>query len=157
MSKKKTQSELDKLMESQQDVSHNQKSPIPAHPQGWEPGVSFNHSQKKGTITSRPTTNSSPEFSDLLEEWGFNPDNYMILDNTLQVRSWDMNMGGGNIQQAWYYRTTVITNNIAITDKDYERLLKWIQSHKRKPTPTMKDTRRSFEVAMLYLKLSKDD
>jgi hypothetical protein len=157
MSKKKTQSELDKLMESQQDVSHNQKSPIPAHPQGWEPGVSFNHSKKKGTITSRPTTNSSPEFSDLLEEWGFNPDNYMILDNTLQVRTWDMNMGGGNIQQAWYYRATVIANDIAITDKDYERLLKWIQSHKRKPKPKMKDPKRSFFVAISDLQLGKRD
>ena len=71
MSKKKSQSELSKLMESQQDLEHNVKAPIPTHPQGWEPGVKFNHDKKQGTITSRPTTNSNPEFSDLLKDWGY--------------------------------------------------------------------------------------
>ena len=69
MSKKKTQTKLEELTESQQDVAHNEKSPIPTHPQGWEPGVTFSHDKKKGTITSRPTTNSNPEFADLLHEW----------------------------------------------------------------------------------------
>ena len=157
MSKKKTQTKLEELTESQQDVAHNEKSPIPTHPQGWEPGVTFSHDKKKGTITSRPTTNSNPEFADLLQEWGFDPKHYTILDNTLQVRTWDMNMGQGNIQQAWYYRATVVANDLAMSDVEYDKLLKWIQSHKRKPKQKVKDPKRSFFVAISDLQLGKRD
>ena len=73
---------MQELTKSQQDVSHNTKAPIPTHPQGWEPGVSFTHGNKKGTITSRPTTNASPKFEDLLRDWGFDPKHYTILQKS---------------------------------------------------------------------------
>lgn len=55
-----------------------------------------------------------------------------------------MNMGSGNIQQAWYYRATIVANDLALSDKDYDRLLSWIKSHKRKPKPKVTRPKRSF-------------
>ena len=148
---------MEKLTKNQQDIEHNKKGPIPEHPQGWEPGVAMKKGMKTGTITSRPTINPNPEFSELLKDWGFSPDDYQILDNTLQVRTWDMNMGGGETQQAWYYKATIIAKDLALTDKDYDRLSKWILSHKRKPKPKIKKPQRSFFVAISDLQLGKRD
>lgn len=150
-------SKMEKLTKNQQDIEHNKKGPIPEHPQGWEPGVAMKKGMKTGTITSRPTINPNPEFSELLKDWGFSPDDYQILDNTLQVRTWDMNMGGGETQQAWYYKATIIAKDLALTDKDYDRLSKWILSHKRKPKPKIKKPQRSFFVAISDLQLGKRD
>ena len=150
-------SKMEKLTKNQQDIEHNKKGPIPEHPQGWEPGVAMKKGMKTGTITSRPTTNPNPEFSELLKDWGFSPDDYQILDNTLQVRTWDMNMGGGETQQAWYYKATIVAKDLALTDKDYDRLSKWILSHKRKPKPKIKKPQRSFFVAISDLQLGKRD
>ena len=150
-------SKMEKLTKNQQDIEHNKKGPIPEHPQGWEPGVAMKKGMKTGTITSRPTINPNPEFSELLKDWGFSPDDYQILDNTLQVRTWDMNMGGGETQQAWYYKATIVAKDLALTDKDYDRLSKWILSHKRKPKPKIKKPQRSFFVAISDLQLGKRD
>lgn len=156
-SNKDSLSKMEKLTKNQQDIEHNKKGPIPEHPQGWEPGVAMKKGMKTGTITSRPTINPNPEFSELLKDWGFSPDDYQILDNTLQVRTWDMNMGGGETQQAWYYKATIIAKDLALTDKDYDRLSKWILSHKRKPKPKIKKPQRSFFVAISDLQLGKRD
>ena len=156
-SNKDSLSKMEKLTKNQQDIEHNKKGPIPEHPQGWEPGVAMKKGMKTGTITSRPTINPNPEFSELLKDWGFSPDDYQILDNTLQVRTWDMNMGGGETQQAWYYKATIVAKDLALTDKDYDRLSKWILSHKRKPKPKIKKPQRSFFVAISDLQLGKRD
>ena len=44
-----------------------------------------------------------------------------------------------------------------MSDVEYDKLLKWIQSHKRKPKQKVKDPKRSFFVAISDLQLGKRD
>ncbi len=93
----KNNSQVSKLTETQQDVAHNKVKEGVTHPNGWEPGVKFDYKTKTGTITSRAMTSSTPEFDELLQEWGFDPKKYAIVNDTLRVSTWDMNVGKGEI------------------------------------------------------------
>ena len=99
-------------------------------------------------MTTRPVTSELSEFDDLLREWGFDPNKYMILDNTIRVSTWDMNLGKGEIQQAWAYKAQIVAKDLVLDTKDYAKLNSWIQSYKRKPKPKVKQPKSTFFVAI---------
>ena len=76
-----------------------------SHPKGWEPGIVFDG--KHGTITSRPVAEPTPDWDSLLRTWGFDPATVEIVDDTVQVRTWDAAVGGGETKTMWYYRAAV--------------------------------------------------
>ena len=153
----KNNSQVSKLTATQQDVAHNEVKDTPSHPNGWEPGVEFNYKTKTGTITTRAMDNASPEFNDLLRSWGFDPDKYSILNDTIRVSTWDMNMGKGDVQQAWAYKAQIVYKEHALDKEDYDRISKWIQTYKRKAKPKVTKPQASFFVAISDLQLGKRD
>lgn len=72
-----------------------------SHPEGWEPGVAWDG--RKGTITSRPLAEPTPDWTSLLETWGFDPKLFEIIE-PVQVRTWDAAIGDGNVRTMWYYK-----------------------------------------------------
>lgn len=76
----------------------------PQHPQGWEPGISFNG--QTGTITSRPIAEPGPDWAELLRVWGFDPDKVEVVE-PVQVRTWDAAIGNGETRTMWYYRAGI--------------------------------------------------
>lgn len=135
--KKKTESEkLNQFLELYQDKESNKKLAKQKYPIGWQPHAEYDPKSNKGTLVSRGTQDQEPEFATLLLEWGFDPKEYEIVGN-LQVRTWDMNMGGGETQQAWYYKAD-IRKKVPSLDTDYGQLLKEIKSYKPKTAPVKK-------------------
>ena len=135
--KKKTESEkLNQFLELYQDKESNKKLAKQKYPIGWQPHAEYDPKSNKGTLVSRGTQEQEPEFATLLLEWGFDPNEYEIVGN-LQVRTWDMNMGGGETQQAWYYKAD-IRKKVPSLDTDYGQLLKEIKSYKPKTAPVKK-------------------
>ena len=153
----KNNSQVNRFTATQQDVTHNKANETGSHPQGWEPGVVFDYKTRTGMMTTRPVTSELSEFDDLLREWGFDPNKYMILDNTIRVSTWDMNLGKGEIQQAWAYKAQIVAKDLVLDTKDYAKLNSWIQSYKRKPKPKVKQPKSSFFVAISDLQLGKRD
>ena len=135
--KKKTESEkLNQFLELYQDKESNKKLAKQKYPIGWQPHAEYDPKSNKGTLVSRGTQDQEPEFATLLLEWGFDPKEYEIVGN-LQVRTWDMNMGGGETQQAWYYKAD-IRKKVPSLDTDYGQLLAEIKSYKPKTAPVKK-------------------
>jgi hypothetical protein len=135
--KKKTESvKLNQFLELYQDKESNKKLAKEKYPIGWQPHAEYDPKSNKGTLVSRGTQEQEPEFATLLLEWGFDPEEYEIVGN-LQVRTWDMNMGGGETQQAWYYKAD-IRKKIPSLDTDYGQLLAEIKSYKPKTAPVKK-------------------
>jgi len=153
----KNNSQVSKLTSTQQDVPHNKTNMMTNHASGWEPGVEFNYKTKSGTLTTRPIDNSNPEFDKLLAEWGFDPEKYSIVNDTIRVSTWDMNLGKGEIQQAWAYKAQIVAKEHTLDKKDYNRMSKWIESYKRKPKPKVTQPTASFFVAISDLQLGKRD
>lgn len=136
MKKKSESVKLNQFLELYQDKESNKKLAKQKYPIGWQPHAEYDPKSNKGTLVSRGTQDQEPEFATLLLEWGFDPKEYEIVGN-LQVRTWDMNMGGGETQQAWYYKAD-IRKKIPSLDTDYGQLLKEIKSYKPKTAPIKK-------------------
>ncbi|MAW27038.1 MAG: hypothetical protein CL498_03495 [Actinobacteria bacterium] len=136
MKKKSESVKLNQFLELYQDKESNKKLAKQKYPIGWQPHAEYDPKSNKGTLVSRGTQEQEPEFATLLLEWGFDPNEYEIVGN-LQVRTWDMNMGGGETQQAWYYKAD-IRKKIPSLDTDYGQLLKEIKSYKPKTAPVKK-------------------
>ena len=64
--------------------------------------------KKTGTITTRALQQANPQFDELLQSWGFDPKKYSILNDTIRVSTWDMNLGKGDVQQAWAYKAQIV-------------------------------------------------
>jgi hypothetical protein len=99
------------------------------HPKGWEPGVSFDGT--KGTITAR-STEPKPNWSDLLKEWGFDPNLYQVVE-PVQVRTWEAAIGNGATKQFWYYKADIRSGSPEADTTDWEAL-KALATRKR-PAP----------------------
>lgn len=72
------------------------------HPEGWEPGVEWDGSEGKLTVQ----TSGSPVWDDLMTQWGFDPLLFEVVE-PVQFRTWDANVGGGEIQRMYYYRAVI--------------------------------------------------
>lgn len=80
------------------------RKPRQAHPDGWTPGVEING--KTGTITTKPLETKDPQWSEQLKTWGFDPDQYRIVE-PVQIRTWEAAIGNGEVRQLWYYRASI--------------------------------------------------
>jgi len=135
MSEKKS---LEDFLNKQKEIEQHKTASKRKHPKGFEPGVSYNPNTNTGHVISRPTTNPDPTFESLLQEWGWDPAEYEILGN-LHVRTWDMNMGDGVKEQAWYYKADIRKRDPE-KDADLKQLISQIKKHKpfKKPPATKK-------------------
>jgi hypothetical protein len=87
------------LLAVQQDVPTVQPKVL-RHPSGWEPGVDT----ARGVIVTPPVLSSAPpeDWSELLAEFGLDPDRWEVVSDSVQVRAWDSNVGGGEIARIFY-------------------------------------------------------
>lgn len=76
----------DRLARLLEPVPGSPYSPIPQPPKGWEPGVMLDGNA--GTITSRPSGESVPQWDTLLRSWGFDPADYEV-EEPVRVSTWD--------------------------------------------------------------------
>jgi predicted phosphodiesterase len=111
-----------------QDQREDARRPKRKHPEGWEPGVAWDENSKTGSITVQQNK-PRPDWDSLLREWGFDPEQFEIADDTIQFRTWDANTGEGNVQRMYYYRAQIRTRSNR-PDADVEALIQEIKKHK---------------------------
>lgn len=127
--------------------------PRMTHPTGWEPGINT----ETGRICIR--TEDAPDksvidWSEWVEAFGFSGEHFTVLDDTVEVRSWDSNMGAGNVARFYYYKAKIVKT--AKASYDYEDLKRDIK--KFKPLKTAKKTGdKSYIIALADLQIGKKD
>lgn len=101
----------------------------PKHPTGYEPGLDT----AKNEITGRwdhPLEESEYEdaFTELLKEWGFDPNLFAIEDDRVEIRTWDAHYGvDQEPKRFWYYKARVVRKR---PKANIEELVKRIRSRK---------------------------
>lgn len=107
--------------------------PPTRHPQGWEPGIAWDGAS--GELTTGPMAEApSPlVWAELVADWGLDPATTEIVPGSVQVRGWDANVGGGELQRLRYYRATVRQRTATAEDDrvDIDALCALVE--KRKP------------------------
>lgn len=123
------------------------------HPQGWEPGVAWNGTD--GSLTTGPLTHA-PDRTELLQVWNLDPQTYEVVE-PVQYRAWDANLGEGNVQRLFYYRTNVrLRTGGPDAEEDIEALCRLIQ----KRTPIKAQTvegERAFVASLNDLQVGKGE
>jgi hypothetical protein len=107
------------------------RKPKASAPSGWEPGVVWDGTT--GAIVSRPLE-GEPDWNEQLKSWGFDPALYRVVDNTVQIRTWDAAIGNGETKQMWYYRANIETRkpqHDQATREDIATLI--AEARKRRP------------------------
>ena len=109
----------------------------PKDPTGWEQGVTIG--QYGGHVVGRTVEPVDPErYDQILTELlppGFDPADYAIASDTVQVRSWDAAVGGGIVQRFYYFRAEIVRRAGAwVGDGDLEKL-KRAASKSKAPKP----------------------
>ena len=104
------------------------------HPKGWEPGVAW---EKDGTGLATVRVDEGdppPNFEEVLRHFGFDPARYVIDQDRVHVRTWDMNLGSDphtgehrGIHVARYYRATIVPRER--DDLDLEELRRELEAY----------------------------
>jgi hypothetical protein len=111
--------------------------PSRLHPTGWEPGVDT----AKGVIVAPPTADAQPpnDWTEILHELKLDPDRWQVDSDTVNVRTWDTNVGDGQIVRLFYYKAEVRPRHTE-TDVDIDLLMRRISKHRyRRQTKTATD------------------
>ncbi len=142
MGKQKPLAEYLQSVQGQRELEQAAKT-RPNHPKGFEPGVAFDHATNKGFVCGQ-TTDATPNFEELLVKWGWDPEEYEIDGDTVQVRTWDSfakvkdEDGVESIQlvQLWYHRASIRRKHPDYPD--VPGLLEDIRRYKapKRPAPT---------------------
>lgn len=93
-------------------------------------------------------------FEQLLAAWGFDPAQFTIEDDRVEVRTWTVGLGNGKLGTAWYYKAKVI--RVRSAEYNVDDLVKRIRSRK----PKIKKERggnRAFAVLNADWQLGKKD
>jgi len=97
------------------------------HPQGWTPGVTYGSAG--GEIVARivDASDADPAFWDMvIADWGLDPLLTEIVPDSVQIRAWDMNVGGGNVVRARYYKAQIRPRRAAMSVEDDRELTKLV-------------------------------
>jgi hypothetical protein len=103
------------------------------HPDGWEPGVDT----ARGVIVAEPSEDPAPptDWGHVLEQFHLDPERWEVVDDQVNVRTWDANVGGGVVRRFFYYRANVRPRTAANVSVDVEALCRQIARHRyRRPT-----------------------
>lgn len=143
--------ELNGLIEKQNDVDTHKV----AKKKGLETGVEWD--EKKGLGQAKIKSKSKPSkkiWDQHLAEWGFDPEEFEVLNNTVNYRGWDTNMGEGNVQRMHYYKADIVKKG-SNPYYDVKPLIKEI----RKKTPKINTEKGdyTFLVALSDWQLGKED
>lgn len=109
------------------------------HPQGWEPGVRWEGTE--GEIISRPLDTPDPKWDELLASWGFDPEKYQVLDDTIEFRCWDANLGRDpetrkpQVRTLYYFKAKITARVPGLRLKDCDVLLEDIRRFKPSKRP----------------------
>tara|TARA_R100001509_G_scaffold68752_1_gene38091 strand:- start:1367 stop:2581 length:1215 start_codon:yes stop_codon:yes gene_type:complete len=143
--------ELDGLLKKQQDIETAKVE----KKKNLETGVEWDEKKGKGQAKIKSKDKPSKKIWDAhLKEWGFDPNEFEVLNNTVQYRGWDTNMGNGQVERMHYYKADIVK----IGQNPYydpTELIKEIK--KKKPRKNTEKGTQAFLVALSDWQLGKED
>jgi hypothetical protein len=74
-------------------------------PQPGQPSVEWDGI--KGTLTTGTLTEEPKSWTDLIVDWGLDPDEVQVVPGSVQIRAWDANVGAGEIKRLRYYKASL--------------------------------------------------
>ncbi len=104
------------------------------HPTGWEPGVDT----AKGVVVTTPSEDGNPpqNWHEILAEFRLDPAKWEVDSDSVNVRTWDAAIGGGEIRRMFYFKADVKPRQDT-NDADLESLMRRIGKHRyRRPEPS---------------------
>ena len=100
---------------------------------GWQPGYEIDKATGLGEIThvgSDP--NYKSKYDEILQEWGFDPNHYMI-DGQVRASSWQTQLKGGRVETFYAFKG-IVKRKSPEHDKYFKQLLK--AARKKVPVKT---------------------
>ena len=146
---------LDKFAQTRSTKSTHKKDKI-NHPKGFEPSVYYSEKTKSGEIVSKPQPTNNVDWQEQLESYfGVDAGNYRVVENTAEIRFWDVNAGMGQIERLYYFKAKIVSDEVYMPDEDFKKLLQL--ASKKKPLPKQKVTKntKTFTIALADFQIGK--
>ncbi len=77
------------------NASVPQGPPKIQHPQGWVPGINTQTGEVIALLPVQPRDKAAIDWSGILELWGFDPDEFTVENDRVEVRTWTAPLGRG--------------------------------------------------------------
>lgn len=77
-------------------------APKATAPKAGEPSIEWNG--RTGSISTGLVEEPPKNWDDLVRAFGFDPDDVMVVEGSVNARIWDANMGGGEVKRFHYYK-----------------------------------------------------
>ena len=146
---------LDKFAQTRSTKPTHNKTKV-NHPKGFEPSVYYSEKTKSGEIVSKPQPSNNVDWQEQLESYfGVDAGNYRVVENTAEIRFWDVNAGMGQIERLYYFKAKIVSNEVYMPDEDFKKLLQL--ASKKKPLPKQKVTKntKTFTIALADFQIGK--
>lgn len=123
---------LDELLSQPQTADPAPPRNKRSHPKGWEPGIDTERGEVVASVDESEHEDGGPDWSHVISALGFDPDKWVVIDDSVQVRSWDVPGHG----RQFYYRANLAPTD-ETSDLDVEALAKKVR--KRGPLKAATD------------------
>ena len=125
----------DHLAEARRDIDEHDPRRR-QHPEGWEPGLTYDEATNEGHITTGPLDEPPSDWGPLIEYFGFPADRFEIIPGTVKVSAWQgwkrENQGEQAVSTIQHSYRAGIRQKRPGVDPDYEALREEIRRHKPK-------------------------
>ena len=95
------------IIKKRQDVQHNEALGNNYFPSGWKPRIDFDKSTNSGEVTYVQPSDSNFKFNSLLADWGFDPNEFYIDEDTIKFSTWDTQLKGGTVEQMFAFKAII--------------------------------------------------
>ena len=142
--------ELENLTKKQRDIANAKKAK-----KEYPTGVTWSEKVGKGEASLKSKGKPTKSVWEAhLQQWGFDPKEFEVLNNTIQYRGWDTNMGDGQVERMHYYKADIVKKG-QNPYYDPTDLIKEIK--KKNPKVNTEKGTQAFLIALSDWQLGKED
>lgn len=134
------------------------RKPRIEHPKGFTPGITI--TKTGGELVVQSEQSKVPaDWNDILTQLlpeGFNPDDYEVEGDSVEVRAWDGNVGMGELKRFYYFKARIKRKGVVAEGIDLEDIL--ATAKKAKPRPVVEsDASRTYFIQITDLQAGQAD
>ena len=112
-------------------------APAPKLPEGWAPSMSYGADGGELVGKLPDGMETDPAFWRLVSsDWGLDPNLTEIVPDSVQIRAWDMSVGGGETIRARYYKARIRPIRCSMSVEDTRELTRLALRNKYRKCPT---------------------
>ena len=127
------------------------------HPKGFTPGIQI--TKRGGELVVQSERNQVPaDWNDILAELlpeGFDPTEYEVEGDSVEVRAWDGNVGAGEIKRFYYFKAKIRKKGDPLSELNLDDIV--AVAKKAKPKPIVSTDLRTYFVQITDLQAGQAD